>query len=796
MYTLLKRSGSSWILLTLIVLLGSTGAIKAQLVTNGSFESSNTGVVSGTDVKGWLIQVASGVNPPPLIEIVSDTVEQGNRALKVTVNGLGTNQWDIQAVADSIPVVQGATYNYSIWAKARKPGAQVNFTMGNYAFTEYRAIRPANLTTQWQKFTMQFTVNDNQTFIRGPIHFNYAADTGNVIYIDNLQIVDANAGKKPVIVEAESGNLGSHFKVLQDGSVNYISTDTNWTSLTSPGDTSRVATYQVAFQDSGFYNLFVRLRVGSGGYDDDSFFYAHGFGAKNDTASADWIFINGLAAAGFSDSSAVVDGPGSLGNQVWKWVNVTKNSYQGAPGDSFYVSIDNLTRTFQIGSRENGLDFDKIAFGKSNLYFTVGALDKGLAGTPTKPGTGGTVWTGPAIAAGQPKFIGCSYGSSDPNFLNYWNQITPENAGKWGSVAISADSSQWSWGGLDAAYNLAISNHIPFKDHNLIWGAQQPTWITGSGLDSAHQANAVEQWIRMVGTRYPRMTMIDVVNEPLAGHNPAPYRAALGGSGTTGWDWVIWAFQKARQYMPSTKLLLNEYGIINDNSSTTSYLQIINLLKARNLIDGIGVQGHRFELEGADTTTMKNNLDRLAATGLPIYISEFDLGNPGNSGTPDDTQQLQLYQKIFPVLWRHPGVKGITLWGYLEGLTWQTTCYLVRSDGTARPALLWLAQFVKDNPVGVEETASRLPSSYQLEQNFPNPFNPATTIRYSIAKASKVELRVFDLLGREVQTLVNTLQAPGQYTATLNAQDLASGVYFYRLTAGAFTETKKLMLLK
>ena len=795
MYTILRRSGSSSIFLVGIMLLGIAGTTNAQPVTNGSFEGSNTGVVSGTDVKGWLIQAASGVNPPPVFEIVSDTVQQGNRAMKVTVHGLGTNQWDIQIVADSIPVTPGATYNYSVWAKCEKPGAVVNFTMGNYAYTEYKAIRPANLTTRWQKYTMQFTVNDNQTFVRGPIHFYSAADTGNAIYVDNLQVVDVNAGKRPVIVEAESGSLGSSFSVLQDGNVNYITTNTNYAGLTSPGDTSRMATYQVTFPDSGYYNLFVRVRVGPNTYNDDSFFYAHGFGAKSDTAGADWVFVNGLASAGFSDSSAVVDGTGSVGVQVWKWVNVTKNTYQGSPGDSFYVHIDSLIKTFQLGSREDGLDIDKFAFGNSNLYFTVGALDNGLPGTPTKPG-GGTVWTGPALAAGMSKFIGCTYNSPDPNFANYWTQVTPGNAGKFGTVAVSADSSQWNWTTLDAAHSLAVSNHLVFKDHCLIWGQQQPSWLTTSGLDSAQQASAIEQWIRLVSARYPTMDMVDVVNEPLPGHNPAPYAAALGGAGSTGWDWVIWAFTKARQYMPNTKLLLNDFGIINSNSATDSYLQIINVLKNRGLIDGIGVQGHRFELESADTNTVKSNLDRLAATGLPVYISEFDLGNLGNSGTPDDNQQLQLYQKIFPILWKHPGVKGITIWDYLEGQTWQTTCYLVRSDGTARPALLWLAQYVKDNPMGVEETASALPSGYHLEQNFPNPFNPATNIRYSISKASKVELKVFDLLGREVQDLVSTVQPPGQYSVTLNAQGLASGVYFYRLTAGTFTETKKLMLLK
>lgn len=248
--------------------------------------------------------------------------------------------------------------------------------------------------------------------------------------------------------------------------------------------------------------------------------------------------------------------------------------------------------------------------------------------------------------------------------------------------------------------------------------------------------------------------------------------------------------------MPNTKLLLNDYGIINDNAATSSYLQIINVLKVRGLIDGIGVQGHRFELESADTSVMKSNLDRLTATGLPVYISEFDLGNLGNSGTPDDNQQLQLYQKIFPILWKHPGVKGITVWDYLEGQTWQSTCYLVRSDGTARPTVLWLAQYVQNNPVGVPLEAPGLPSTFALEQNFPNPFNPTTSISYNIPTACKVTLRLFDILGREVQTLVNTVQVPGRYTATLNAQNLATGAYIYRISAGNFSATKKLMLVR
>jgi endo-1,4-beta-xylanase len=635
------------------------------------------------------------------------------------------------------------------------------------------------------------------------LHFGGQQNNGRTIWVDSIIVTRVVLpGRKPVVVEAESGTGGSNYSVLQSDGVTYISPTTNNGNLTYPGDSSRIKTYQVTFADSGSYNLFARIRVGANNFNDDSFFYGHGFGIK-DTASADnWYMVNGLASAGFSDAGAFVDGPGSLGSGVWKWINITKNVYN-SKGDSFYVSMDSLTRIFQIAGREDGLDIDKLAFGKTYLFFTVNNLDSVQAGSSaSKVVDTSLIYKGPALAAGQYKFLGNVPKASPENtFTNYWTQLTPENAGKWAYVAVSTDTTQWNWSGLDAQYNYAVNNNLVYKHHTLIWGAQQPTWI--NGLDSATQYNYIETWIRNVGQRYPKIDMVDVVNEPLYGHNPpdgengrANYIKALGGTGTTGWDWLINSFKLARKYLPNAKLLINEYGIINDNSATTSYIQIINLLTARNLIDGIGVQGHRFELEGGDTTTFKNNLDRLAAgTGLPVYISEFDLGNIGDSGTPDDNQQLQLYQKIFPVLWRHPAVKGITLWGYLPGM-WQATAYLINSDGTVRPAFTWLAQFVKNNPTGVEITNSGVPSAYQLEQNYPNPFNPATNIRYNISKTSQVTLKVFDILGRQVQTLENTLQTPGQYTVTFNAQNFASGIYFYQLQAGTFTATKKLMLLK
>ncbi|MFN3639254.1 MAG: T9SS type A sorting domain-containing protein, partial [Chloroherpetonaceae bacterium] len=86
--------------------------------------------------------------------------------------------------------------------------------------------------------------------------------------------------------------------------------------------------------------------------------------------------------------------------------------------------------------------------------------------------------------------------------------------------------------------------------------------------------------------------------------------------------------------------------------------------------------------------------------------------------------------------------------------------------------------------------------AYRLEQNYPNPFNPTTNISYVLPKAENVSLKVYDVLGREVATLVNEVKAAGAYTVPFNASNLASGVYFYKLQAGSFVQTKKMMLVK
>jgi endo-1,4-beta-xylanase len=784
------------ILVTAFLILNAVTLQAQEVVLSDEFNSGD-----GLWTSGWIDAGSTSVT----VSIDTTGKLSGKNSYKIAVSGGGSDIYRIQRNA-SLALDAGYVYTLSFLAVADS-NAKINalFEIAGDPYTK-RLNDTVVVTSTPQIFTYSMTSTENVPTNMVKLHFGGQQNNGRTIWVDSITVTRVVLpGRKPVVVEAESGTGGSNYSVMQSGGATYISPTTNNGNLAYPGDSSRIKTYQVTFADSGSYNLFARIRVGANNFNDDSFFYGHGFGIKDTASAEDWYMVNGFASAGFSDAGSFVDGPGSLGSGVWKWINITKNVYN-SKGDSFYVSMDSLTRIFQIAGREDGLDIDKLAFGKSYLFFTVVNLDSVQTGSTTMQTTtvdSSLIWKGPALAAGQAKFLGNVPNEPPENtFTNYWTQLTPGNAGKWGSVAGSAaDTSKWNWNVLDAQYNYAITHHLVYKHHTLIWGGQQPSWI--SSLDSASQYNWIETWIKKVGERYQKIDLVDVVNEPIITHNPpdggngrANYIKALGGTGTTGWDWVINAFKLARKYMPpTTKLLVNDYGIINDNASTYIYLQLINLLKAQNLIDGIGVQGHRFELEGADTSNLTYNLNRLGATGLPVYISEFDLGNTGDTGTPNDNQQLQLYKKIFPVLWRHPAVKGITLWGYIPP-TWQATVYLVNSDGTGRLALFWLAQFVKDNPTGVETSAAALPAQYQLEQNFPNPFNPSTQIQYSIPRNGHVLLKIYNLLGQEVATLFEGTQNSGTYTATFDGSKFSSGVYFYRLQADKFVETKKLMLMK
>ena len=295
------------------------------------------------------------------------------------------------------------------------------------------------------------------------------------------------------------------------------------------------------------------------------------------------------------------------------------------------------------------------------------------------------------IAIEKCKFLGnVINNTAHTSFNTYWDQVTPENGGKWGAVEATRDNMNWN--NLDMIYDFAQTNNIPFKQHTFIWGNQQPTWI--GSLPEDEQLEEIQEWIQSFCQRYPNTEFIEVVNEPINDPPSSPtgdgggYINALGGAGTTGYDWIINSFEMTREYCPDAKLLINEYNLLNGFTPSHTYLNIINLLKERDLIDGVGLQSH--SLEETSATVLKSNLDEIATAGVPIYITEYEVRG-------DEAEQLSIYKEQFPILWNEKLVQGITLWGYIEGTMWRNEAYLLASNQTSeRAALSWLKAWVDD----------------------------------------------------------------------------------------------------
>jgi len=181
---------------------------------------------------------------------------------------------------------------------------------------------------------------------------------------------------------------------------------------------------------------------------------------------------------------------------------------------------------------------------------------------------------------------------------------------------------------------------------------------------------------------------------------------------------------------------------------------------------------------GPGTLNTKFGLPRVAAIAVNsldhVYIGydrgvfySTDGGDTWIPFNPDETLNLSLKSLAFDGQ------------GYLYGAGSDGTIYRCSSPTTSVP-----------------NSVNDVPRIWNLGQNYPNPFNPTTTIPFSIPRQSFVTLNVFDVLGREVGVIVSEQLSAGNYTRRWNGSNAASGIYFYRLQSGTFSETKKLLLLR
>jgi len=163
---------------------------------------------------------------------------------------------------------------------------------------------------------------------------------------------------------------------------------------------------------------------------------------------------------------------------------------------------------------------------------------------------------------------------------------------------------------------------------------------------------------------------------------------------------------------------------------------------------------------GYDYCTIRYN-----SAGVEQWVARYN--GPGNG---DD--------EAYSIALDGAGNVYVTGWSYGSG-TYEDYCTIKYSQG-----------------VGIKKISTEIPSLFSLSQNYPNPFNPITKIRFDLPKNVNVKLTIYDMLGREVETIVNEQLNAGSYEVNWDGTKYTSGVYYYRLNAGEFVETKKMILVK
>lgn len=317
------------------------------------------------------------------------------------------------------------------------------------------------------------------------------------------------------------------------------------------------------------------------------------------------------------------------------------------------------------------------------------------------------------------KFLGniTTRGQVQPNvgnlkYENLWDQLTPENETKWGSIAnkevqsVDEALSSWNWRSADSEYQWCKQNGVQFKFHCLLWTSQYPSYLANFTGDRLKKQ--IDIWFEAVSRKYPDLTVMDVVNEAIIGHAEGDNNgqaktfknnlanAMSPGSQPSDYKWITEAFKLARKFFPNTILIYNDYNTFTWQKN--DFINLVStLVKQGAPIDAYGHQSHDLDDYyksynisnfGSTLKEIHNSITQQGGRELQCYITEFDISQG------DENTYETIMKNTFKPMWEADFVAGITIWGFVNGATWRDNTGLVTAQGQDRSGMKWLRNYM------------------------------------------------------------------------------------------------------
>lgn len=232
---------------------------------------------------------------------------------------------------------------------------------------------------------------------------------------------------------------------------------------------------------------------------------------------------------------------------------------------------------------------------------------------------------------------------------------------------------RWHFAGADRFVAYAEAHGLQLRGHALVWDHQLPAWVKHGNFSQAEWAAILREYITIVVRRYRgRIPIWDVVNEPFNGGSPAGNFWARAGD-----DWIELAFRAAHAADPSAVLVLNDYNIeFTGRDKSDAFYALVRDLKARGVpIHGVGLQAHLLwnwwnGWGVGDVDALRANLQRLAALGLRVELTELDVGIWAYPGSDRHDWQAGVYGAVAGVCTTVPACTGLTVWGVRDDESW------------------------------------------------------------------------------------------------------------------------------